>query len=136
VLSYCFTLQSCYGHFMYAGQRDPLNVAPLPLLPDLVRVEYRIAYLALCVQEGEAGWDLLSDLRQVPDIDPGGVQFGCATWFWERQVNSYVLQVEPERHKDQDRALIPYREALQVQETRARFWELIRDLVERRSGAL
>ena len=135
-LPYCFTLQSCYGHFLYPGQRDPLNIAPLPILPELTQIEYRIAYLALCIQESETGRDLVNELRQIPDIDPGTIQFGCATWFWEQQVNSYVLQVEPERYKNQDRALIPYQEALHVQRTRARFWELLRDLVEQCSGVL
>ena len=23
---YCFTLQSCYGHFVYSGQNDPHNL--------------------------------------------------------------------------------------------------------------
>jgi hypothetical protein len=134
MVPYCFTLQSCYGHFLYPGQRDPHNIAPLPTLPDQVWVEYRIAYLALCIQEGEEGRDLLRELRKIPDIDPGEVQFGCATWFWERQVNSYVLQVEPELYKSQDRARIRYRQALHLQETRARFWDLLRELVERRSS--
>ena len=29
-LPYCFTLQSCYGHFVYNGQKDSRNVEPLP----------------------------------------------------------------------------------------------------------
>jgi hypothetical protein len=30
-LSYCFTLQSCYGHFIWDGQPDLHNMAVLPL---------------------------------------------------------------------------------------------------------
>lgn len=29
----CFTLQSCYGHFVYDGQTDIHNVEPLPYIP-------------------------------------------------------------------------------------------------------
>ncbi len=42
--------------------------------------------------------DSFHDLRQIPAIDPEYIQFGCAEWFWEAQVNSYALQVEPMRH--------------------------------------
>ena len=31
-LPYCFTLQSCYGHFLYGDQREPRNVERLPAL--------------------------------------------------------------------------------------------------------
>lgn len=30
-LPYCFTLQCCYGHFIYSGQNDPHNLESLPL---------------------------------------------------------------------------------------------------------
>ena len=30
-ISYCFTLQSCYGHFLYVGQNDPHNLEPVSL---------------------------------------------------------------------------------------------------------
>ena len=30
-LSYCFTMQSCYGHFIYGNQKNPHNFEPLPL---------------------------------------------------------------------------------------------------------
>lgn len=50
-LPYCFTLQSCYGHFVYDEQRDPKNTDPIPRPsipnPD-AGVEYRIAYMAVC----------------------------------------------------------------------------------------
>ena len=29
-LPFCFTLQSCYGHFVYKNQKNPKNVEPLP----------------------------------------------------------------------------------------------------------
>ena len=42
-LGYCFTLQSCYGHFVYSGQADPYNLEPLPVTDKIDKIEYRIA---------------------------------------------------------------------------------------------
>ncbi|MCD4796784.1 MAG: hypothetical protein K8R49_06425, partial [Candidatus Cloacimonetes bacterium] len=93
-LPYCFTLQSCYGHFLYDDQKNPNNIEPLPELDKISQVEYRIAYIALCIRNNEQGRTFLQELKKIPAIDPDYVQFGCADWFWEQQVNSYVLQVE------------------------------------------
>jgi hypothetical protein len=41
-----YTLQSCYGHFLHAAQRDPHSLLNLPA-SDIGAVEYRIAYMAL-----------------------------------------------------------------------------------------
>jgi hypothetical protein len=130
-LPYCFTLQCCYGHFVYPGRDDPHNLEPLPATAPPGGVEYRIAYLALCVENSPSGKGLLELLKEVTAIDPDNVQFGCATWFWERQVNSYVLQVEPDRYKHQDRADLGYEEALHIENLRneflARLGESLRD---------
>jgi len=48
-LPYCFTLQSCYGHFLYKGQEDANNLDPLPITNTISTVEYRIAYIAFCI---------------------------------------------------------------------------------------
>ncbi len=50
-LPYCFTLQSCYGHFTYEGQNDLHNLLPLPTNRNISKVKYRIAYIALCVEK-------------------------------------------------------------------------------------
>jgi hypothetical protein len=120
-LPYCFTLQSCFGHFLYPGQQDAANVDALPHLPAGTRVEYRIAYVAVCLQDSPSGRALYDDLSDFPAIDEEYIQFGCAGWFWERQVNSYVLQVEPERFKMEDRAEFDYQEALHVEAVRNTF---------------
>jgi len=44
-LPYCFTLQSCFGHFVFCGQNDQQNLEPLPVNDPIVKVEYRIAYI-------------------------------------------------------------------------------------------
>ena len=42
-LPYCFTMQSCYGHFVYNKQKYPYNIEPLPDTDPVSSVEYRIS---------------------------------------------------------------------------------------------
>ena len=128
-LPYCFTLQSCCGHFVYGGQTAPHNLERLPASDSTESVEYRLAYLALCIQDIPSGRMLHDDLKAVTSVDPDYVQFGCADWFWQMQVNSFVLQVEPERHMTKDTCFVGYQEALHVQETRDRFFGAIGELL-------
>jgi hypothetical protein len=125
----CFTLQSCRGHFLHAGQRDPRNLAPLPPPGRVEQVEYRIAYLAVCIDNAPGGRTLLAELRRVADSDPGRIQFGSADWFWARQVNSYVIQLMPERFRDQDRARLDLAEARTVERLRAEMFDRLERLV-------
>ncbi len=130
-LPYCFTLQSCYGHFVYRSDQDPHNIEPLPAGDDsITTVKYSIAYVAFCIENSSAGRDLAHDLAQVPSIDPEYIQFGCAEWFWKQQVNTYALQVEPERHKTKDRISIEYHEALHIEKTRNRFFAQLGELLQ------
>ncbi len=126
-LPHCYTLQSCYGHFLHAAQRDPHSLLNLPA-NDIGTVEYRIAYIALCIEKSEAGRRLIAWLRQVTEIDPAYVQFGSPDWFWSQHLNSYAIQVEPERFKDKDVAILEYEEALYVQEVRGLFFERLREV--------
>ena len=134
-LPYCFTLQCCFGHFVHAGQKDPHSLDPLSS-QGVGRVEYRIAYLALCIEDGARGHILRSHLEAIPSAAPESIQFGSPEWFWERQPNSFALQVEPERLKDKDVATIDYHEALRVQEVRDLFFERIEDVLRRSSADL
>ena len=129
---HCFTLQSCYGHFLYPGQEDPHNLAPLPAMEGTARVEYRIAYVAFCVDAGGPGRRFREALGEIPAIDPEYIQFGSAEWFWERQVNSFALQVEPDRFKHQDKAVLGWEEALRVERIREVFFDRIRGLLRAR----
>jgi hypothetical protein len=132
-LSYCFTLQSCYGHFLYEKQNNPTNTEPLPVSDSISSVEYRLAYIALCIQNNDSGRRLFRELSEIPSIDPDYVQFGCAEWFWDRQLNSYALQVEPKRYMTQDKTPpIDYQEALHVQNIRNEFFGELRKLIQRR----
>jgi hypothetical protein len=133
-LPYCFTLQSCYGHFLGNEQSDPKNLDPVVNLDKASSVEYRIAYIALCIQNSESGIKLLQDLEDLTRIDPDYIQFGCAEWFWERQVNSYVLQVEPERYKMRDKVGVSFQEALHIERVRDRFFHELRKMVHERNS--
>ena len=120
---YCFTLQSCYGHFFYEKQRNIKNTEPLPVSKSNIPVDYRIAYIALCIENSESGRKFFGRLQEIPAIDPDYIQFGCAEWFWEKQVNSYVLQVEPKRDKTKDSTTIGYQEALHIEKIRNEFFK-------------
>lgn len=131
-LPYCFTLQSCYGHFLHGDQKETKNIEPLPVSDSIAMVDYRIAYVALCIQDNDMGRALFDDLRGFTDIDPKYIQFGCAEWFWRMHPNSYALQVEPERHKNKDSVSISYREALHIEATRNEFFRVLEDLSQRK----
>ena len=128
-LPHCFTLQCCYGHFLYNDQADPNNTDDLPILAPSSNVEYRIAYLAFCILYSDSGRAFYRDLRSLIDLDREYIQFGSAEWFWERQVNSYVLQVEPDRLKTKDRIVIAYEEALHIQKIRNDFFKQLENII-------
>lgn len=129
-LPYCFTLQSCYGHFVYNGQKDTHSLDPLPAKGILAKVEYRIAYIALCIENSASGRGLFEALKAIADIDPKIIQFGCAEWFWERQINSYALQVEPDRFKRKDTVILDLNESLHIEKTRNTFFIRLNELLE------
>ena len=130
-LEYCFTLQSCYGHFLHRFQKDPDNTEPLPALEDRDTLECRIAYIALCIANNEQGNVLYLELSGIPVLDPEFVQFGSDDWFWCRQPNSYVLQVEPRRHMMKDRAIVDYQEGLRIERVRNRFFAKLDGLLQK-----
>lgn len=131
-LPYCFTLQSCYGHFLHGDQKDTKNIEPLPVSDSTAMVHYRIAYVALCIQDNDTGRALFDDLREFTEIDPEYIQFGCAEWFWRMHPNSYTLQVEPERHMNKDSVSVSYREALHIEATRNEYFRMLEDLIQRK----
>ena len=130
-LTYCFTLQCCWGHFLHNSQKDPHGLEPLPLSDEIRSVEYRIAYIAFCIENSECGMAFFEDLKQVPWLDPQYIQFGSAQWFWKRHPNSFALQVEPERCMTKDKISVDYKEALHLEETRDRFFAELRYLLQK-----
>ena len=130
-LPFCFTLQCCFGHFLYENQKDRNNLAPLPVSDTLDTIEYRIAYIAFCIENSQPGIRLLKQLKQIPALDPEYIQFGCAEWFWKQQVNSYALQVEPKRHMTRDTCFVDYHEALHLEKVKNRFFITLNELVQK-----
>jgi hypothetical protein len=126
---HCFTLQCCFGHFLHATQKDPHNLERLPA-QGVGDVKYRIAYLALCIENSAAGHHLRDLLEGVSLLEPKYIQFGSPDWFWERQLNSYALQVEPDSLKDKDVATIGTEEALHIQDVRELFFQRIAEIVQ------
>jgi hypothetical protein len=70
-------------------------------------------------------------LREITSVDPQYIQFGSADWFWERQLNSYALQVEPEEHMTLDKCRIDYLEALHVEQVRNRLFDELTRLLRK-----
>ncbi|MCK5198743.1 MAG: hypothetical protein KAR21_10350 [Spirochaetales bacterium] len=60
-LPFCFTLQSCFGHFLYNDQMDPYNLEPLPVTNNIAKVEPQLLtllfVLKIVIQE-EYSWRL------------------------------------------------------------------------------
>ncbi len=130
-LDYCFSLQSCYGHFLYRGQNNQYNINPLPITNGIKSIDYRISYIAICTKDNQEGKILLNHLTKLTLIDPEYIQFGCAEWFWERQINSFVLQVEPKRYIYRDRIIVDYNEARYIEKVRNQFFIKLNEIIEK-----
>lgn len=135
-LPYCFTLQCCFGHFLRDTDDDDHTLARLTDTPCDGTVLYRIAYVAWCIDAGADGRRLREDLWSVATSAPELIQFGSATWFWERQVNSYVLQVQPVRYAHLDSVRLEIPEALRVQAVRDGFFDGLGGLLSEHRRAL
>ena len=107
---------------------------PLPISYTIDRVEYRIAYICFCIEYSRSGKLLLAELKKVTAIDPLNIQFGCADWFWSRQVNSYALQVEPDRFKRKDTVMLEYSKALHIEKVRNAFFAALKKIAEKSGG--
>ncbi len=127
--AHCFPLQSCYGHFVSAQQPDRQNLSALPTIDPGVPITYRIAYLALCLENSVSGKELLAGLKTLQKIDADYVQVGSAQWFWKQHINSYVMQIEPERHKEKDKVVVQWQEAVHIEGVRNRVWQALENLL-------
>lgn len=132
-LPHCFTVQSCYGHFVWRQGQAERNLDPLPRL-DPGPILYRIAYVFLRLEDSPAGRGLRQELARVPDIAPDCVQFGSADWFREEHPNGYALQVEPARLATRDQATVGHAEALRIEEVRGRFFEELARVARMKAG--
>jgi hypothetical protein len=133
---FCYTLQSCYGHFVHEKQTNDQNYEPLaPYATTISEVTWRIAYMAFCTENSRGGRAFCSALRELTTIDPRTIQIGCADWFRDQTVNSYVIQVSPERFRCQDSMVLSMNEALQVEHVRNLFYQRFHGMISaHRSG--
>ena len=125
----CYSLQCCRGHFPHPGQPDRNGLEPLTNYSDDTQVEYKIAYLALCIQNSEQGRGLFGELKDLAARTPDYIQFGSAEWFWNQCVNTYAIQVEPERFMYRDTAVVPIQEALRIEQIRNRFFPELENVI-------
>ena len=132
-LPHCFPLQSCVGHFVCLPGQDARTLDPVPT-GYAGEVRYRIAYVALCIENSRRGRTFRDSIGKIPAMDPAYIQFGSADWFWEQWVNSYTLQVEPMAHMRKDEAILNVTEALRIQKTRDLFFDGLRKLLSRELG--
>ncbi len=130
-ITHCYTLQCCWGHFVHDGQPEREGLEPLAHYNDNTEVEYRIAYIAFHIENSKNGEDLIEDLSALQNLDPQNIQFCCADWFWNQQVNTYAIQVEPDRFKKQDTAMLCIAEALYIEKLRKQFFDRLRDILPR-----
>ena len=125
-LPYCFTLQSCWGHFH--GEETGLcrEIPDTESLKPELAYHYRIAYAAFCLENSPRGREFLGLLRRVPaQAGPGLVQFGCADWFWNQLVNTYVLQVQPRDRATVDALDVAGIQARELRNARDALWNAL-----------
>ncbi|MDH7594158.1 MAG: hypothetical protein QHG99_07400 [Methanomicrobiales archaeon] len=129
-LNCCYTIQSCWGHFVHDMQPETKNLASLKEYAGKVQhVLYRIAYLALCIEKSDEGLVLYRDLQGIASRDPEHIQFGSSEFFWKMVPNTYVIQVAPEWGIEEDSLWMGMEEALSIEEVRGRFFEELQALV-------
>ena len=124
-LPYLFTLQCCHGHFLTT---DSMEISDFDLLGTIYKVEYRLAYIAFCIENSSSGKEFAQQLKNISlTVDRSLVQFCSAQWFWDQWVNSYALQLMPQRLKDKDSAVIDCHEAEKVKQARDIFFAFMKD---------
>ncbi len=126
-LPHAFSLQCCFGHFLWRDDQDPHSLEAIP--DDATgKIDYRIAYFACCLENSARGHWLRDRLAEFVSVAPGLIQFGSPSWFWERCVNTYALQVQPESRKDRDRLFLGDEEARQIERARTQLFGALRNL--------
>ena len=126
-LPYVFSLQCCHGHFLSKDSKE-MNI--LESLEAETSVKYRLAYIAVCMENNFSGRRFQQKLMTIPRIiNRDKVQFCSAQWFWDQWPNSYAIQVMPERFKTFDCARIRSAEARQIAKIRDACFSHIDELV-------
>lgn len=80
-LPYLFSLQCCYGHFLAT---DGEEIFEFDVGNSNSKVEYRLAYLAFCIENSLAGKIFAQQLEEISlAVGWGMVQFCSAQWLWD-----------------------------------------------------
>ena len=128
----CFTVQSCYGHFVRDQSHNDKNLDPVSSFPEGVQpFRYRLAYMVFCIEDGMRGHALQDDLQSMTAIDPMYIQFGSASWFWRTKPNTYVVQLEPLRGACLDEVLVTLDEAYHIERLREQFFRRLGEIAYR-----
>lgn len=115
-LPYVFSLQCCHGHFLWKNGKEITTLEPLETDQ---WITYRLAYIALCIENSSPGRRLQQQLMNIPYvINRDNIQCCSAQWFWDQWPNSYAIQIMPERFKAFDSAQITYAEATEIAKIR------------------
>ena len=132
LITHFFSIQCCYGHFVHNLQPDTENLVPPSHYKGKIEtVRYRLAYLAVCIQDNIQGNEMYSDMEKLAADNPDYIQFGSADWFWERMVNTYCIQLEPERLKNKDSGVIPMEEAVHLEMLREDFFNHLASIIQK-----
>ncbi|HUV61029.1 MAG TPA: hypothetical protein VMW71_02540 [Thermoplasmata archaeon] len=86
--------------------------------------------MAFCVQNTPSDLRLFKDPKYVAEEDSEYIQFGSASWFWNRSMNSYVLQAELVRHSSEDSFDVGTAEAARVEAARGTLYAKIVEVVD------
>lgn len=129
-LPHCFTLQCCYGHFVGEGDQDPRSLKPPPPMGKR-SLQYRLAYVAFAISDDDRGRAFLEAVHDLRDLDPRYIQVGSADWFWDRQVNSFVIQIGPRKMRKVDFMDLDGKQVRHVSHVRTQLFRRFAALVER-----
>jgi len=136
-IPHCFTVQCCCGHFVHDEEPDSDNLSlPSHYAGMAESLRYRVAYLAVCIRDEKRGRELFADLRALAEQESGYIQFGSADWFWKRMVNTYCIQLEPERMKDQDSGMVSLSEARTLEKIRTVFFDRLAGIIRKHRSLL
>ena len=135
-IPYCFTMQGCYGHFVHKKQKDSHNLESISRHKQKSNIKYRIAYLAIGLDNNKSGKKMYNDLEKVKDINPDYIQFGSADWFNMKCPNNFILQVEPERDKYKDTSIVEKDEALKLEKAKTNMFDELRKIAKKHLGKL
>ena len=112
-----------YGYRQWHSRSDPISELVQTILSQNTSdVNSHRAFGSLLASFPDWQDIVQANLKAIAVLEPAYIQFGSAEWFWERCVNSYILQVEPERSKYKDSVNVSFKEGLFIEKIRDQFF--------------